>query len=230
MIKTFTESKYDLLLLNRELPQLVDKSAVLTGPYMAALTIDNRLHGVIYAFETTSIDSNMFERYGITHVVANKADWGVAGQQFPALASVSPMAEFLVQNQAVGVYRLPEADIPMSDFEHGVSLLRQNDVVPAFKLLSRFYSTHPNSITGAINLALAQLATNRFADADRLLRNATSRHPDSYMLHAQSQYIYESLYQFTQDPNFLSQARRHAARAAQLGLPTKSILQTDENK
>ena len=214
----------NLVQFNRELSALVSKDAVLTGPFMPALTIDNSLQGVIYGFGMSKIDSGVFSRLCVTHVLANRDNWDVAVKEFPELSSIQSLVDFPINDQVIGLYRLPKAGVKMTDFERGAKYLLDRQPDSALLVLGRFSTAHPNSIVGITHFAWALVLNGRLVDADKLLHSIADKHPGSYLLHIRCQYIYERMYLLTQNIEFLNSARAHADRTAELGLPGESIL------
>ncbi len=201
---------------NQEISNIVDPEAVLTGPYMPALTIDNRLRGVIYVFGMSKPDSGLFSRLGITHVLANSANWQTAVKEFPQLNSSWQIANFLIANQIVGLYRLPGAGVPMTDFERGAVDMLNSRFDSALTAFDHFSALHPNTILGETRLAFALTANGRYEDADRRLESIAARFPRSYMVHVTCQAVYQKMYQITNDPDYLRKAQHHEEVATRL--------------
>ena len=224
MWQTLTKPGTDLQQCDRELAAVVDPNAILTGPFMPAFTIDNRLRGVIFAFGLGGEHEDILRRFGITHVLIDYDNRDVAKHEFPELASVPSVVDFLVGGRVIGLYRLPQAAAPMTDFERGVDFLRRNQLDSALIAFGRSKTRHPRSILAATYLALAFAANGNYDDADRLLRATAGNNPNSYLVHARCQYVYEMMYQSSQNSEYLALAKKHADIASQLGAKPVSRL------
>jgi hypothetical protein len=201
---------------NNELSLVVNPDAVLTGPYMPALTIDNKLRGVIYVFGLSDGDKNLLTRFGVSHVVANSANWQSAIEEFPQLVSSTQIAQFLISDQVVGLYRLENAAAPMTDFERGAIDMLTNRFDSALAAFDRFTALHPNTILGETRLAMAMTANGLFEEADDRLQTVADNYPDSYMAQVTCQAIYQKMYQVTNNPLYLNRAREQQEIAARL--------------
>lgn len=214
--KTLVGPGHNLEEYNREISRVVNPNAVLTGPYMPALTIDNHLRGVIYVFGTSMPDSGMFSRMGVTHVLANSANWRSAVKEFPQLSSSWLIANFLISDQVVGLYRLPGATVPMTDFEHGAIDMLNSQFDSALTAFTRFCALHPNTILGETRLAFAMTANGRYEEADTCLENIAAKFPRSYMTHVSCQAVYQKMFEVSNDSLYLQRAQHHQEIAAQL--------------
>ena len=195
---------------NRELSQILDKDAVLTGPFMPALTIDNELKGIIYVFGLADVQPDLFDRYPITHVVENKNNWPNAVKEFPKLARSQLITYFPITNQVMGLYRLFDASSPMTDFERGSLFLRFEMVDSALVSLGRFHHDAPDNVLGTTNLAMALYGSGRLEDADSLLQLASELRPDSYMVHGLCEATYRRMFEASGQPLYLERAEYHA--------------------
>jgi 4-amino-4-deoxy-L-arabinose transferase-like glycosyltransferase len=205
-----------LALYNEELSGLIDNRSVITGPYTAALTIDNELQGVIYMFGLSNVETELFSRFPITHIVCDQSNWLQATRDFPFLKNASRVLQMGVRNQLVDLYRIPGADSLMTDFERGVEYFANGQLNSALISFSLFTKSHPQSFFGRLYLAITLHTNRQKDDAQTIINKLLAEYPDSYMLHGFLEGFYGRLHQETGEMSYLELADKHGQRAEQL--------------
>lgn len=216
LFKGLSQSGKVLKLCNVELSQIVDRRAVVAGPYTPALTIDNELHGAIYMFGLTSVEKNIFERIPITHISTDGSNWKSALRDFPFLKSATKIVQMIVRDNAIDLYRLPNANIPATDFELGSIFLAEKQYDSALVYFRHFTEQNPQSFFGKTHLALALFAAQRIPEAVTILDSLIEKHPNNYMLHGFCQGMYLRFYSVTREEKYRLLARHHGKRAHEL--------------
>jgi hypothetical protein len=179
---------------NIELGQIMDSEAVVTGPYAPALTLDNNLRGVIYHFGLSNVERDLFEKFPITHIVTDFSNWQQAEKDFPGLDSSLMLAKFIVRNFSVFVYRLPDADVRMTDYEKGLDALNRGKSDSALIFLDRFARDNPGHILGLRALSEGYSRAGRIIDQVKVLRVMAERFPDNYRVHVHCYNAYLQAY------------------------------------
>ena len=194
---------------SEELGEIVDGKAVLTGPYTPTLTIDNNLKGVIYVFGLANVERNLFAKFPITHVLADRTNWSPAVEDFPFLMKAVRVVQFVVREQVVDLYRLPDTDVPPTDFEQGSVYFAERKPDSALIFFEKFADEHPGNILGKTRHIFALNAVGRIDEAVGKLDSLIDANPDNYMLHGIGSTFYQRLYESTGSPEYLRKARYH---------------------
>lgn len=166
-----------------ELGRIIDSDAVLTGPYTPALTLNNNLKGVIYHFGLSDVEKDLFKKFPITHVVTDVSNWERAKRDFPFLGSSIMTAKFIIRNFTVYVYRLPDADCSMTDYEKGVYAREKREADSALIYFDRFVRNNPDNILGFEALSDAYKNAGRPIDQMKVLKIMAGRFPENFRVH-----------------------------------------------
>jgi len=97
---------FTLLEASRDIANVVGPDAVLSGPYAAALCVENDLKSVIHFFGAASADSDFFQTYPITHIAVEQDGWNQAVELFPRLAGLQPIASYWIRDYKVNIYNV----------------------------------------------------------------------------------------------------------------------------
>jgi hypothetical protein len=201
---------------NRQLAEILPEEAVLTGPYMPALTIDNRLRGVIYSFALSDHHEEFFQRFPVSHLVTEHNDWEEAVKEYPALSGSTRLAQVMVRERVIGIYRLPDADLPLTEYEQGVLFFNTGRADSALVYLQHFRQTYPDNLIGGMALINTWFAAGKIDSAATILEGYLQKQPDHYFLHAFARSAYRNFYQATQKPDYRAKAEYHEQRAQEL--------------
>jgi hypothetical protein len=205
-----------LMSYNKELSQIIDDDAVITGPYAPALTIDNELKGVIYVFGLANVEKDLFSRFPITHIVSDRSNWSRALKDFPFLKSAVRIAQMVIRDEVVNVYRLPGADVPPTDYERGELLFLRKNTDSALVHFRRFADEYPDNLIGKTHMATALFVTGSIDDAVNLTETLVNERPNNYMLHGFCAGLYSRIHAATNEEKYRQLAAHHDRRAREL--------------
>ena len=201
---------------SRELATVVGPGAVLTGPYMPALTIDNGLPGLIYNFDLANIDPALFSKYPVTHILTTSAGWSSAVREFPTLTGAQLITQMAVREQIIGLYRVPHARVPATEFEIGSIALHSNDWQKALPHLRTFVTDHPESLLGNLQLAMALYAGERYQECVNILELVDRFYPNNDMANEFAREFYTRMYHRLGNEEYRKRAEYHARRVREL--------------
>lgn len=183
IVETLGQPRYDLKTLNREMSEIIDPSAVVTGSYAPALTIDNGLNGVFNYLGTVQADTAFFSTYHPTHLLTNSGDWTETIKDYPLLRSFDPMISPVLWSYLLGLVHLPNANYSPSLFEQAFEMDRQRQSDSARSLLDLFEVRYPSNRLAAvtrINLYFSRLGLPD--SALLLVDDLVRRYPDDYYM------------------------------------------------
>lgn len=201
---------------NQNLSQMLDSQAVIVGPYAPALTIDNEFRSVIYMFGLSDVQADLFERYPITHVVIDQANMRRARKNFPALEQAEALAELVVRDEAIRLYRVAGDEFPKTDFERAMELYNAGAVDSAYLLLDRFLSEHPENFLVRMTHILSGLRSNRLSETITEIEAYERDNPDDYVIQAFLATMYQIVAGLTKDQQYSARAKEALARALAL--------------
>jgi hypothetical protein len=205
---------------NRELTQMLDKDAVIAGPYAPALTIDNEFKSVIYMFGLSNVQSDLFEKNRITHIVVDFANETQARKQFPELTQAEVLAEMVVRDETIRLYRLAGVTLAETEFERGMRFFNENNDDSAYAILGAFLQAHPENSSARMKHIIAGLRSNRIAEVHAEIIALDQANRDNYAIQGFAGFVYQWLGGLTKDQRY--QALSQAARSRSLELNPKT--------
>jgi hypothetical protein len=207
----FHSGKY-LKQYSKELECMLDREAVITGPYGATFNIDNNMKNIIYMFGLSNVDSNLFEAYPITHVAADKSNWDRAVSDFPFLESSIRIVQMPVRDITVDIFRIPHAKLALTDFEKASTFLSRGKADSAYIYFKKFNEIHPDHFFGRTHLAYSAMITGSIEESLSLVERLLSERADDYVLYRFCKTFYYQLYQSTGDPKYLNLSKKYELR------------------
>lgn len=201
---------------NADLAQLLNDDAVLTGPYTPALTIGNNLNGVIYMFGLSNKETDLFKKFPITHVAADRSNWAQAIKDFPFLKSSVKILQMVVRDHVISIHRLPGISAGISDFERAQIHFEENRYDSAHIYFERFNEEFPDNLFGNLYLMLTAHANGEYDRSQRLVDKMTREHPDNYMLHGFLEGFYSRLFISFRDQKYRQLADYHGRLSTSL--------------
>jgi hypothetical protein len=150
-----SEPRHDLKTLNREVSEIIDSSAIVTGSYGPALTIDNNLNGVFNYLGSVRHDPTFFITYRPTHLLTNLGDLGELQKDYPSLAGAGVITKPILWSYQLQVVTLASRGYHRSLFEKTYSAAVSGHLDSAQALLDEFDRLHPaNRLSAAFRVNL----------------------------------------------------------------------------
>ncbi len=216
LYRGLSEPGYDLNNISREIGEIVAPEAVLTGPYAPVLLMQNRLHGVIYHFGLAYIEKDLFRRIPISHIVADRPNWEMAVRDFPYLKGSIRLAEMPLRDFAIGLFRVGESNIPLTDFEEGAIALRRNEPDSAVTWLEKAAGRTHDNIIVLTKLGTAYLEAGDIEKCLTVTRQLTDEYPDNLRVLVYTGKTYMGLFDKTKNQEYLLEAENYSNRALEL--------------
>lgn len=217
--------KYSLNRASVDLGKLLNRDAVLSGPYGPALAWDNRLKDVIHMFGVTKVDTQLFLTYPITHLALEKGgNLERAVQDYPeVMKKAQKVTTYWIRNIPVEIYRIAEytgnpqtQDYQLSDFEMGKMLASEGKVDSALVFLEKFESEQPENFSGHQFLAEIYYGLNDLSRTEAELKKAIKFHPTDFFVYQQLGQVYMVLNEKTGEDIYKSKAIEAWERSVEL--------------
>lgn len=202
--------RHDLQSLSREVSEIINPSALVSGSYAPALTIDNKLNGVFNYLGTVRADTDFFATCHPTHLLTNSSDWVEVIKDYPFLRANSPMITPLLWQYQLAVVRLPSAKYSPTLFEQALDMDRRRQLDSARLLLNTFCARHPNNRLPAITRI--NFYSSRLSLPDSALRltdELVKMWPDDYFVQVFASTFYRKF-------NLLEKSHECVARSNRL--------------
>jgi tetratricopeptide (TPR) repeat protein len=212
-----------------DLSMIVSPNAVLSGPFAATLTQDNDFGCVIHMFGVVDVDSTLFTRFPITHLLLDEANEKRARNDHPyVMGGAVQVCTYRVGVGRVRLYRIAGhtgneiADsYQRSPFEMLVDHYRSGNAVLVQQYLVEFTQNHPNNISGYMLAGEMFFEDGRYAEAEPLIKKAIEFSPTNYNLIGTLAVLYGNQYHATGDLMYKNLALETFERAMKLA-PTSN--------
>jgi len=156
------EENYNIIEASADIPKILGKNPVISGPYGPMLTSDNELRSFIHLFGVANLDSTLFDRFPITHLAVDFSNWEASVKAFPALGNIQPITSYWIRDIGVNIYNIskifanPEAlRYQETDYEKAVAHFRAGNTDSSLAYLAPVYQKYPKS--KAISALMAEL-------------------------------------------------------------------------
>jgi len=189
----YLDHNFNLMEANQEIGQILGEGAVLSGPYAAALTLDNKVKSFIHLFGVANVDTTLFDRYPVTHIAAEAGNWKEAVKQYPQLEGLMPITTLWIRDFAVGIYYVsqvfenPQANAyRKSGYETALDLMARQQLDSARVVMEDFYRRYPYQKSGGMMLANIWQQTDRAGQVFGLLTSLADKYPTDFNLQMQT--------------------------------------------
>ena len=199
--------KYSLNRMSIDLGKLLNKDAVLSGPYGPALVWDNKLKNIIHMFDVTKPDPQLFLTYPITHLALERGrNRERAFQDYPeVMKKAQIVATYWIRNIPVDIFRIAEntgnpvtQKYQLSDYEKGRKLLTEGKTDSARIIFEGFVAKQPENFSGYQDLAEIYYALEDLNKTETALKKAIRFHPTDFYVYQQLGTVYLALWDKTQ--------------------------------
>lgn len=223
--KSLTRPGKHLAKFNEEIGQILGKHAIISGTYGAAVTIDNTVGGVFDYFGPFDGPDDFFERYPVTHLALENANWKRVIRQYPIENKATKLATALVRATSIDIYRLNDATTPPTDYERSVMYYLKGDYDSASVTIERFLKKHPNNRSAIYVKANILTSTDRFSLAMQFTREVAERFATDYSVQLFASKLYGYVYYRQKSPQVRQKAIEYLARAKELNQHVKLTIE-----
>jgi len=233
--------QYSLLNSSKDLGQILNEGAVISGPYSQALIMENELKLVSRMFHPGDDDPDFFPRHPITHL-ALEAEGGQRQQAFTdypeVLRNAKLVTTYHLRNFPVHILRVAESSgnpdakkYKLSDFEKAKLLIEEDQIDSAIVALDQFVSNHPHNLSGYMTLAELHYERQDYEKAALSLERASISDPTNSFIHEVLGIVYSDQYDQERVYNYRLQAIEEWEKALKLHPKnTRLLTQLEEIK
>jgi hypothetical protein len=188
-----SQPRYDLKTLNREIAETIDPSAVVTGSYAPALTIDNNLNGVFNYLGTVRHDPSFFANFHPTHLLTNSSDLTEINKDYHRLGGAFSFSEPILWSYHLNFVSLTKTNFRPTLFERAVLAEAQGDADSALMMLDAFERAYLNN--RLVETFRVNLYTTLYRNSDSaiwLVDRLTEKYPEDLYISAFAAIAYKS--------------------------------------
>jgi hypothetical protein len=174
------ERQYSLVSADRDLGALVNKDAVVSGPYATALTQENRLGCVIHMFGVKKADKDIFTKFPVTHLVMDEGNEKRAREDYPEIMkNANFITRYLIRGIPVRLYCIggltgnaQAARYAPTDYERAQGFIAERNDDSATTYLRRYLSSGTPNYSANLYAADGLVSEKKYGDALAFYRKA----------------------------------------------------------
>jgi hypothetical protein len=207
---------------SRDLPNIIGRHAVLSGPYAPGLVLENDLQAFIHLFGVAQVDSTLFERYPITHLAVDRSNWEQATTDYPHLAESPVIATYHIRDYDVNIHRIAgrtgnhEADnYQLTPYEQAVEHYHAQRPDSALTILADLYTRQPDSRAIGILYGELLLSSNRIQQGIDHMIALANRFPTDYYIQIHTGRALQIVALATQDQGLFQRANSFYQRGVE---------------
>ncbi|MEA3296797.1 MAG: hypothetical protein U9R56_02910, partial [candidate division Zixibacteria bacterium] len=201
----------------RDLEMILPPEAVLSGPYAAEFTQNNNLGAVIHMFGVSHVDTTLFDRFPVTHLLVDKGHENRARNDYPRMmGGAVHICTYHLGLKKIRLFRVagrtknPLADrYERSAFELALDHYNADEVRSANQYALEFVREHPRSISGSLMVAERAEKAARYAEAEVMIKKAVEFSPTNYNLNARMALFYKNRFDVTGDLQYRSKGLKY---------------------
>jgi 4-amino-4-deoxy-L-arabinose transferase-like glycosyltransferase len=221
--KHIREHNFNIAEANLDLQHILGPDAVVSGPYAPALTVDTDRMAFIHLFGVAKVDTTLFDRYPVTHLVSDVSNWKQAVKDYPALAEVTPITTYWIRDVEVRLFNIskvfnnPKArSYQETDYEKAVQYYQKGQYDTAGVLSYQFYQNHPESKSGGLLLADILMKFGKYDETYTLLTSLAKRFPTDFNIQFQCGRFIQIYAAMKKDSNLQMMALQHYDQAVRV--------------
>jgi hypothetical protein len=209
------QKSFNITETGRDIDEVLGEDAIICGPIIPTLLLENNLKGIIYGSGITDQDTGFFSRYPATHIIVEEISSGDIVEKFTGLDSTRLVTAYWIRDFRYILARISDltgnsraAAYQLTDFEIGRIFMEKKIYDSAFYYLERFRKKYPDNKSVLLALGEIYPINAQVAKAELVYQKAVSLYPrDFSVLLAQGIY-YQARYTISGDRQFLNLANR----------------------
>ena len=165
--------QYSLMTADRDLKAILNKDAVISGPYGPALTQENKFGSLIHMFGVKKADKELFDKYPVTHLVMDEGNEKRAREDYPDMMSKAKfVTRYFIRGIPVKLYRISDDSHNLeavkyqpTDYERAQTFSVQNNSDSAQFYMEKYLGAGIPNYTANAFAGDALYSAAKYADA-----------------------------------------------------------------
>ncbi len=203
---------------------LASGGAVISGPYAPQLAMENDLPVVIQMFGVAQVDTSLFRRFPITHLLIDESNENAARADYPQLMdSAVHVLTYHVGLNKVRLFRIagltgnPQADAYReSPVERMIDSYHDDMISAGNELAARLLAQYPDNMSIYLTVAEVAALNSQLDLAEESFKKAVEFSPTNYHLNSRLAQFYKDAYAGTGKEIYKEQGLEYFERAMHL--------------
>ncbi len=210
---------------------LASPGAVISGPFAPLLAMENRLPVVIQMFGVAQVDTSLFRRFPITHLLVDESNENAARADYPGLLdSAEHVVTYHVGLKKVRLFRIAgetgntqASAYEESPVERMIDLYQTDQISRGNELAARLLQEYPANMS--IYLAVAEVAAlnTQLQLAETSFKKAVEFSPTNYHLNSRLAQFFKETYAATGNEAYKKQGLDYFERAIHLAPTVRNM-------
>lgn len=187
---------------SREISKILASEATISGPYAPLLAMENDRANLIHMFGVSKPDPDFFRKFGVTHLLVDRANESRAREDYPAVMdSASHLLTYHIGALKVKLFRVagstgnPEADsYTLSDYERAIVAFNSGDTLGGFDLVRNVLARSEGSQSYCELIAAYAENQKDYDYAETMFQKSVEFSPTNYNLNARLGIFYKDRY------------------------------------
>ncbi|MFZ1682653.1 MAG: hypothetical protein WAU88_00850 [Candidatus Zixiibacteriota bacterium] len=219
----YAEHNTNTIEANHDLPLILGRNAVVSGPYGPALTVESPLRSHIYFSGVQTIDTGLFDRQPITHIATDESSWAQITEIYPFLKGLHPEADYWICDNHVSVYRISQYfHNPLANayrptlYEQAIDFFNAGQTDSALAAMEQFRKSTDHSKMGELLYVQLLAMTHQPRKAFVMFEQLAARYPTDWYLRLSCGHFAEQIALAAQDQSLLTLAESYFKKAVEL--------------
>ena len=217
---------------SQDFGQIISPSAVVSGPYACAFTVENKIGTIIHMFGVSEADTNFFKNEPITHLLLDEGNEIRAKEDYPYLMdSAKLIMTYHVGLKKVRLYRIAgytgnqiADNYQLSPYEQLVEQYDDGKGTINNDLAVEIISKNPDNIACYTFLAEAAEIDSIYQLSEMMFKKAVEFSPTNYNLNARLAKYYQDRFNESNDVTYKAKSKFYYEQAIKYAPTTTSLL------
>jgi tetratricopeptide (TPR) repeat protein len=216
----------------RDLTTILSPEAVISGPYAADFTQDNKILNLIHMFGVANVDSAFFERYPITHLIMDKYNAEAAIDQYPQIMkNAAIVCQYFLPKRAILLYRVAGVtgnraadNYVLSDFEMSNLHYTRNNIDSGNFYMGKHLMKSSDNMSANYLAGVRAYDMGLYEESEFLLRKAIEYAPTDYHLRYRLGEFYITMYKKTKNTELKNKALAEFEKAKKFNPESRQMV------
>ncbi len=236
-LKWSSSASYAAVANSLDLETIISPEAVISGPYAAGFTLENKFRNFIHMFGVANVDSNFFRRYPVTHLLLDISNEKKAREDYPQIMEKAvSIFKYRIGGREIGLFRVAEAtgninarQYHLSPFETALYHYSNENIAGGNELMKLHLRMYPDNLSANLTSAILADHNGYYEDADYYFKKAIDFSPTDFFLRFKTGEFYIGVYNRTGQAEYREIARAQFDLALKYNPGSKKLVR-DINK
>ncbi|MEA2030390.1 MAG: hypothetical protein U9N55_02180 [candidate division Zixibacteria bacterium] len=209
---------------SRDLGLILNRKAVVSGPFGPAMAMGNNFNCIIHMFGVSQANPELFHKFPITHLLLDDSNEEYAQTDYPDLMdSATHVFTYHIWSENIRLFRIAghtgnsEADsYRLSKIEKAIDLYHQDKIKDGHRLAAKFLEQNQHNLSGYLAVGTVAEEEKDNLLAERCYKKAIEFSPTNYHLNSKLAELYKKQFVGSADELYKQKGLRFYEEAMRL--------------